>query len=209
MTRGRFVVLEGGEGVGKSTQAALLAEELDALLTREPGDTPLGAQLRAILLAGSDPTASEGGAPLDDRTEALLMAADRAQHVVEVIEPALAAGRDVVCDRYIGSSVAYQGYGRELDVDIVRAVSGWAAGGLWPDLVILLDGPDTVGRERIGAGRDRIETAGADFHQRVLQGFREQAEDDTDTWVVVDAAGSVDDVSERVLDVVQTRLGLR
>jgi dTMP kinase len=196
VSRGRFIVFEGGEGCGKSTQAELLATERGALLTRQPGGTPLGATIRELLLSSSDDAL---GAPLDDRAEALLMAADRAQHVSEVIEPALLAGRDVVCDRYIGSTIAYQGYGRGLDVDIVRAVSGWAAGGLWPDAVVLLVVPDDVAAVRIGGARDRIEAAGDSFHRRVAEGFVAQAEDDPDTWVVVDGTGSVDEVHERVL----------
>ena len=135
MSRGRFIVFEGGEGTGKSTQARLLAERLDAVCTHQPGGTELGRSIRALLLDDDAP----GAATLDDRADALLIAADRAQHVAEVIEPALGAGRHVVCDRYIGSSIAYQGHGRGLDVDIVRAVSGWAAGGLWPDLVLLME----------------------------------------------------------------------
>ncbi len=208
MTRGRFIVFEGGEGCGKSTQAALLAEHLDALATRQPGGTVLGAHIRELLLSAAPSEDTPADAPsLDDRAEALLMAADRAQHVAEVIEPALAAGRDVVCDRYIGSSIAYQGYGRGLDVDIVRAVSGWAAGGLWPDLVVLLVVPDEVAAARIGPARDRIEAAGAEFHRRVTRGFAEQADDEPDTWVVVDGAGPVDEVHERVLDAFEDVLG--
>lgn len=202
--RGCFVVLEGGEGSGKSTQAALLAEHRGALLTREPGGTALGARLRELLLSSG----TVGGiTPIDDRAEALMMAADRAQHVAEVIEPALLAGRDVVCDRFIGSSVAYQGYGRGLDVDIVRAVSGWAAAGLWPDAVVLLEVPEDVALERIGGARDRIEAAGLDFHRRVSDGFRAQADDEPETWVVVDGAGTVEEVHERVLDAVVDVLG--
>jgi dTMP kinase len=204
VTRGRFIVFEGGEGSGKSTQAELLATERGALLTRQPGGTELGARIRELLLGSP----GEAGAALDDRTEALLMAADRAQHVVEVIEPTLESGRDVVCDRYIGSSVAYQGYGRQLDVDIVRAVSGWAAGGLWPDVVVLLQVPPQVAAERIGAARDRIEAAGAEFHRRVAEGFVAQAEDEPDTWVVVDGTGTEDQVHERVLDAVEDVLGV-
>ena len=208
MTRGRFIVFEGGEGCGKSTQAALLAEHLGALATRQPGGTALGAHIRGLLLSAAPSEDTPADAPsLDDRAEALLMAADRAQHVAEVIEPALAAGRDVVCDRYIGSSIAYQGYGRGLDVDIVRAVSGWAAGGLWPDLVVLLVVPDEVAAERIGSARDRIEAAGVEFHHRVARGFAEQADDEPDTWVVVDGAGSVDEVHDRVLDAFEDVLG--
>lgn len=202
--RGRFVVLEGGEGSGKSTQAALLAENRGALLTRQPGGTALGSRLRELLLSSG---AIGGIAPIDDRAEALLMAADRAQHVAEVIEPTLLAGRDVVCDRFTGSSIAYQGYGRGLDVDIVRAVSGWAAAGLWPDVVVLLHVPEEVALERIGGARDRIEAAGVDFHRRVSDGFLAQAEDEPDTWVVVDGTGTVDEVHDRVLDAVLDVLG--
>jgi dTMP kinase len=204
MNRGRFIVFEGGEGTGKSTQAARLAERLGALLTREPGDTGLGREIRSLVLSAAE----SSSAALSDRAEALLMAADRAQHVDELIEPTLAAGRDVVCDRFIGSSVAYQGYGRGLDVDIVRAVSGWAAGGLWPDLVIVLTVPPEEAERRTGGARDRIEAAGAAFHERVAQGFLDQAEDEPDTWFVVDGTGSVDDVFQSVLDVVERTLGL-
>ena len=204
MTRGRFIVFEGGEGCGKSTQAQLLAQHYGAVLTRQPGGTELGARIRELLLSSADGPA---GSPMDDRAEALLMAADRAQHVAEVVEPALVAGRDVVCDRYIGSTIAYQGYGRGLDVDIVRAVSGWAAGGLWPDVVVLLDVPDHVAAARIGAARDRIEAAGGEFHRRVADGFRAQADDEPDTWVVVDGEGTVDEVHERVLGAVADVVG--
>lgn len=206
MTRGRFIVFEGGEGVGKTTQSARLAERLDALLTREPGGTAIGAQIRQLVLSASTDDSSAVG--LSARAEALLMAADRAQHVDELIEPALETGRHVVCDRFIGSSVAYQGYGRGLDIDIVRAVSGWAAGGLWPDLVIVLSVPGAVATERTGGARDRIEAAGRDFHERVAAGFAAQAEDDPDTWVVVDGTGTPDDVEQRVLDSVADVLGL-
>jgi len=201
VTRGRFIVFEGGEGTGKSTQAALLAQRLGATLTHEPGGTELGAHLREVLL-------SERTRRLDDRAEALLMAADRAQHVAEVIEPTLRSGRHVVCDRYIGSSVAYQGYGRLLDPDMVRAISGWAAGGLWPDLTILLTVPEEVARARIGPARDRIEAAGDDFHRRVLDGFLEQAAEEPDTWVVLDGSGTPEEVAEEVADVVADALGL-
>lgn len=202
MSRGRFIVIEGGDGVGKSTQARLLADELDAVLTREPGATSLGATLRSLLL-----DRGPGESPLDDRAEALLMAADRAQHVAEVIEPALAAGRDVVCDRFTGSSVAYQGHGRGLDIGIVEAVSAWAAGGLWPDLVVLLETSPEIAAQRLGDRRDRIEDAGSDFHDRVRAGFIAQAEDNPDEWVRIDASGSVEEVHDAVVDAVESRLG--
>ena len=201
MSRGRFIVFEGGEGTGKSTQAERLATRLGALLTREPGGTRLGADIRGLVLSAA------GDSTVSDRAEALLMAADRAQHVDELIEPTLAGGRDVVCDRFIGSSVAYQGYGRGLDIDIVRAVSGWAAGGLWPDLVIVLTVPRDESARRTGGARDRIEAAGEAFHDRVAAGFLAQAEDEPETWVVVDGTGSPDEVEERVLDAVAEVLG--
>jgi dTMP kinase len=199
--RGRFIAFEGGEGCGKSTQSRRLAQHLDAVLTREPGGTVVGAQLRAILL---DP-ATTG---LSSRAEALLMAADRAQHVHEVVEPALAAGRHVVTDRFAGSSIAYQGYARGLDPDEVRRLSVWATGGVWPDLVVLLDLDHSVASTRLGSRPDRFEEEGADFHGRVTAGFRELATADPDRWVVVDGAGSVAEVADAVRAAVAERLQL-
>ena len=195
-------MFEGGEGSGKSTQAKLLAERWDALLTFEPGDTEVGRRLREILL---DPATGD----LDDRAEALLMAADRAQHVATVIRPALMRGRDVVCDRYSGSSIAYQGYGRGLDPHHVAALSAFAGEGLRPDLVVLLEVPAEVADERLAAtgAPDRMESAGADFHRRVADGFRSQAAADPDRWVVVDGSGTVEEVSVRVLSAVDSALG--
>jgi len=202
VSTGRFIVFEGGEGTGKSTQAALLSESLDALLTREPGGTALGSRLRALLLGGPG---GDGGALIADRAEALLMAADRAQHAAEVLRPALSAGRDVVCDRYIPSTIAYQGAGRGLDASELARISGWAADDLMPDLVVLLEVPDAVAWDRTGGARDRIEAAGQDFHARVAASFREQAAADPDRWVVLDGTGEVDDVRVRVLDAVRRR----
>ena len=199
--RGKFIVLEGGEGSGKSTQAARLTAALDAVQTREPGGTAVGAQLREVLL-GRDTTG------LSDRAEALLMAADRAQHVAEVVEPALAAGRHVVCDRFLGSSVAYQGYGRGLDPAEVRDLSVWATAGLLPDLVVLLTVPAEESVRRTGGARDRIEDAGSEFHQRVADGFAAQAAAEPDRWVVVDGTGSKDQVAAAVMAAVADRLGL-
>lgn len=209
--RGRFIVFEGGEGSGKSTQAELLGEHLDALVTRQPGGTRIGAQIRSIVLEETAFAVSSNettpAVQLSDRAEFLLMAADRAQHVDEVIEPTLSAGRHVVCDRYIGSSIAYQGYGRGLDVETIRSISGWAAGGLWPDVTILLSVEESVASQRIGGARDRIEAAGADFHQRVLEGFRAQAIDEDDWWIEVDGDGTPQEVHERVLDAIDEMLG--
>jgi dTMP kinase len=190
---GHFIVFEGGEASGKSTQAALLAESLGAVLTREPGGTAVGERVRQILL---DPSVSD----LDDRAEALLMAAARAQHVASVIRPALAAGRDVVSDRFSGSSLAYQGYGRGLALSEVRSLSDWATGGLWPDLVILLEVPPRLASARLrgaGGSLDRVESAGDEFHRRVAEGFRCLAAADP-TWVVVDGGGTIPAVAARV-----------
>jgi dTMP kinase len=188
---GRFVVFEGGEATGKSTQAARLAARLDAVLTHEPGATELGVSLRSLLL---DAPAGD----IDHRTEALLMAADRAQHVAEVVRPALAAGRHVVSDRYIGSSLAYQGFGRGLPVDDLRRLSAWATGGLWPDLIVLLEVQRKAAFARRGHDADRIESAGEEFHERVLAGFAALAAADPARWVVIDGTLPPDDVEAGV-----------
>ncbi len=195
--RGRFIVFEGGDACGKSTQAARLAADLGALLTRQPGGTEIGATIRSIVL---DPAHTA----LDDRAEALLYAADKAQHVHEVIEPALTRGIDVVCDRFVASSVVYQGYGRGLDVVYLEDLLGWATGRLEPDLVLLLEVPDSVMHERLGSERDRLEALPADFHARVRDGFRE-IEAHHDHWTRLDASGSVDQVAARVHRAVRTR----
>jgi dTMP kinase len=199
---GRFIVFEGGEGSGKSTQAARLADRLGAVLTREPGGTAIGAALRALLL-----DARTTG--LDDRAEALLMAADRAQHVAEVVRPALVAGRHVVSDRYVGSTLAYQGFGRGLPVDDLRRLSGWASAGLTPDVVVLLDVPRELGSTR-AAGRadpepDRVEAAGDGFHDRVMRGYRALAAADPARWVVVDGTAPADEVEAVVWKFVTAR----
>ena len=165
---GRFIGFEGGEGSGKSTQAGRLASRLGAVLTREPGGTDVGVRLREVLLA-----AAEYDVALTDRSEALLMAADRAQHVATVVRPALAAERHVVSDRYIPSTIAYQGAGRGLDAGDLSRLNRWATDGLTPDLVVLLEVPEPVAAERTGGARDRIEAAGADFHRRVAASFAE------------------------------------
>jgi len=190
-----LIAFEGGEGTGKSTQARRLAERLGdrALLTYQPGATAIGASIREVLL---DP-ATTG---LDPRAETLLMAADRAQHVAEVIRPALAAGKVVVTDRYLHSSVAYQGYGRQLGPEAVLAVSAFATGGLLPDVVVLRVVRPEVRDARLAArgGHDRFERAGAEFHQRVEDGFLALAAADPDRWVVVDGDAAVDEVAARI-----------
>ena len=195
--RGRFIVFEGGEACGKSTQAALLAERLGAVATREPGGTVLGERLREVLL---DPSTGD----LDARTELLLMAAARAEHVARVIEPALQAGRDVVCDRFAASSIAYQAYGRGLDPDEVARVSAWAAQHVEPDLVILLEVDDETRTARLGPSRDRLEAAGGAFHRRVSEGFRAQAAADPGRWLVLDGTASPEAIANEIAEAVKT-----
>lgn len=203
--RGRLIAFEGGEACGKSTQAALLAERSGALLTREPGGTAVGESVRALLL-------DAGGTPPHPRTEALLMAAARAQHVAEVVEPALAGGRHVVTDRFSHSSLAYQGYGRGLDLEEVRWLCDWATGGLWPDVVVLLDlrdGPVVAGAgPAVPDAPDRFEREDREFHERVVAGFHALAAADPERWHVVEAAGTVDEVARRVWDAVGPSLDL-
>ena len=163
------------------------------MLTRETGGTGIGERLRAIL---HDVDVVD----LDDRAEALIVAADRAQHMAQVVRPALAAGRTVVSDRSVYSALAYQGYGRGLAVDELRRINDWALGGCWPDRVVLLDAPDDVLTARLhGRDLDRFERAGPAFHARVTAGYREMAAADPAHWVVVDAAGDPDVVQRRVL----------
>ena len=194
------MVFEGGESVGKSTQAGWLATSRGVEATFEPGATRLGQELRHLLLG-------RAGIRLDTLTEALLMAADRAQHVAETIRPALEAGRDVVCDRYIGSSLAYQGYGRGLDVGIVRKLSEVATGGLWPDLIILMDMDPERARTRGGVAPDRFESLGMDFHRRVRVGYLELVAADPERWVVIDADRPASVVRDDVAALVADRLG--
>ncbi len=198
--RGRLIALEGREASGKSTQAELLAEALGALLTREPGGTATGDRVRALLL-------DRDAGRIDPRTEALLMVADRAQHVSEVVEPTLSSGRWVVTDRFSASLLAYQGFGRGLDVAELRRLTSWATGGLWPDLTVLLDVPPDVAASRRRRELDRLEREDADFHQRVAAGYHALAAADRATWAVVDGLGEAADVAGRVLAVVTERLG--
>jgi dTMP kinase len=200
-TTGRFIVFEGGEGSGKSTQAKLLAEAIDADLTREPGGTKLAEEIRELLLHADV-------LDLSPRTELLLMVAARAQHVAERITPTLTSGRHVVCDRFSGSTLAYQGYGRGLPLEDVVVACEIATEGVIPDLNILLDLPPELATSRRGGAPDRIEAAGTDFHARVAEGFRAIAAADPSRWAVVDALGPVDEVSARVQAVVSQYLGV-
>lgn len=200
MARGVFVAFEGGEGSGKSTQARRIADRHDAIWTRQPGGTAIGVSIRELLL-------STETADLSPRAEALLMAADRAQHVDELIEPTLASGRHIVCDRYLASSLAYQGAGRALGVDAVASLSDFAVDGVYPDLVLLLDVPVDVGLARIDGDPDRLELLPVGFHERVRASYLEQAAQDPDRWVVIDATQSMAAVSASVDAALAERMG--
>ena len=193
MTGARFIVLEGGDGCGKSTQARLLAaalrrEGLEVVQTFEPGATPLGSAIRELVLhSRSDVT------PL---AEALLMAADRAQHVVEQIRPALDRGEWVVCDRYVPSSLVYQGVVRGLGIDRVRDLNQAALDDAPPDRVVLLDVPDDLAAGRVNRARDRLEAEGDEFHRAVREAYRTLARDQG--WVIVEGSGTPEAVGARV-----------
>ncbi|MGI9621558.1 MAG: dTMP kinase [Acidimicrobiales bacterium] len=187
-----FIAFEGGDASGKTTQAQLLADRLDALFTREPGGTALGETLRDLVLRPD--------AAVDLRAEALIIAAARAQHVAEVVRPALQSGRSVITDRFTGSSLAYQGYASGLDVEAVRALSEFATDGLSPDVTVLVDVPVEVSLARVGASPDRFEQEADDFHSKVRAGYLELVDED-DSWVRVDGSGSVEEVSSRVTTV--------
>ncbi|MBA2456765.1 MAG: dTMP kinase, partial [Nocardioidaceae bacterium] len=192
---GIFIALEGGEGAGKSLQAKLLARWLrndgyEVVSTHEPGDTAVGSTLRSVLL---DPATGA----LSDRTEALLYAADKAEHVDTVIAPALARGAVVITDRYVDSTLAYQGAGRALTRHEVERVARWATGGLRPHLTVLLDVDATTRAARAG-GTDRLEALPADFHERVRESFLDIAAADPEHYLVVDGSNGRDAIAAEV-----------
>ena len=196
--RGYLVVFEGGEGSGKTTQIDAFARWLsargaEAVITREPGGTAIGEKIRNVLL---DP-ASDG---MDDRTEALLYAADRAQHVAEVIRPALEAGKIVVSDRYVDSSLVYQGLARGLGVDQIYRISEWATQGLLPDVVFYMKIDPRVALRRVDGDPDRIEQEDPDFHLRVEQGYLELARRFPSRFFILDASGTPEEVHEKIVE---------
>ena len=208
---GRFIVLEGPDGAGKSVQARLLAERLQArglsvTYSREPGGTDLGEQVRRLV---NDP----GPTPRGPKADVLLYSAARAQHVDEVIRPALERGDIVVLDRYATSTMAYQGYGSGMDLDLLGRIQDWVTGGLRPDIVVLLDVDPRTGLERRAAGdadeltrwedQSRFDLA---FHTRVREGYREMAAAEPERWVVLDGSGDVEAVAAEVSRVVEARL---
>lgn len=192
---GLFIVFEGGDRTGKSTQVKRLVAWLEArglptLVTRQPGGTELGVTLRRLVLDHSS-------GDVDHRAEALMYAADKAQHVHEVIAPALARGEVVVCDRFVDSMIAYQGAGRDLDLKEVADIAWWAVGGLRPDLTILLDAnPDEA--VSIKENKDRLESAGLEFHRRVRQHFLDLAAERPDDYFVMKALQGRDEMAARI-----------
>lgn len=196
MKRGIFISIEGSDGSGKSTQLSYIREyfernSIDAVFTREPGGTSISEKIREIIL---DP-ANEEMAPL---TEAMLYAASRAQHVRELIVPALSEGKNVICDRFVDSSIAYQGYGRELG-DCVAIINGFAVDGFMPDYTFFLDLDPAVGRGRIkSADFDRLEKEKLTFHQRVYDGYMKLMEENPDRFIRIDASRTVEEVRNEI-----------
>jgi dTMP kinase len=195
--RGLFITLEGGEGSGKSSQAQALKTLIEGAgrsvsVTREPAGCPLGQRVRELL--------SESSLELDARSELFLFVAQRAQHAAEVIRPALERGQVVICDRFSDSSVAYQGYGRGLGPDDVRLANRIATQGLVPDLTVLLDVPVEVGlgRKAGESAPDRIGQEGAEFHERVRQGYLAMAAEEPERFLVMDATLAPEEITERI-----------
>lgn len=203
MTPGRFVVFEGGDGAGKTTQVKRLCrwleeQGLEVVRTFEPGDTPAGRLIRGLVL---DPVWGE----IAPRSEALLYAADKAQHLYEVVRPALDRGSVVVCDRYVDSMIAYQGAGRVLESAEVEQVARWATEDLRPDLTVLLD-VDHLAAVSIKADKDRVEAAGDDFHARARRHFLELAEREPAAYLVLDARASRDELAAQIRERVEELL---
>ena len=201
MGKGVFITFEGIDGVGKTTQLNILCKQLQKLgytvvKTREPGGTCLGRQIRQILLAPTDQAISQ-------QAEILLYAADRAQHVQEIVKPALAAGKIVVCDRYVDSSIAYQGYGLGWDVEAIVQINQKAIDGLMPHLTLCLDNEPELTLTRTKG--DRIEQRDIAYYQRVRQGYQEIAQQYSERFKIISAQGSIEEVSQRVWKIIQER----
>ena len=202
MSLGKYIAFEGLEGCGKSTHVKRLATRLNAVMTREPGGTAVGSMLRNILI---DPANTN----LSPRAEALMMAADRAQHIAELISPSLAAGRHVVSDRSVYSSLAYQGYGRQQDLDELRRLNDWAIGGLWPELVVYIEVPTELLLERLKKRElDRFEREDGEFFKRVADGFAQMAAQDPQRWLIIDVTPAKDDLEKIISAAVSERLGI-
>lgn len=196
MDKGLFITFEGPDGSGKTTQIKRLKTWLqekgcDAILTREPGGTPIGETIREIIL-------DKNNQAMDDMTEALLYASSRAQHVAQVIRPSLMAGKTVICDRFMDSSIVYQGYGRKLG-DCVRIMNEIAVRGLKPDVTFFLKLPPRLGKERIlKEEQDRLERESINFHNEVYLGYEELEREEPERFIPIDATGTIDEVAEEI-----------
>lgn len=200
MKKGLFITLEGADGCGKTTQLNLLKESLtsrgyEIVVTREPGGKGLGEKLREILL--------NYDGEVSDRCEAFLYLADRAQNIDTIIKPAINSGKIVLCDRHTDSSVAYQGYGREQNIDNINMLNGLAVNGVHPDLTIVFDIDTETSMARVGAEKDRLESAGIEFHKRVRNGYLEIAKKNPQRIKVVDASQTIEDVQRDVIKIVE------
>lgn len=205
---GLFIAFEGGDGAGKSTQAALLTQAMSdagrtVLRTREPGGTPVGEKLRSLVL-------EHGQGEIDAKTEALIFAAARAAHAAQVITPAVARGEIVVSDRYADSSIAYQGAGRGLGTEAIVKLNDWATNGLWPDLTVLLDVSPAQGRDRRTAGdaaEDRMESEPDDFHATIRAAFLALAHANPERYLILPAENSITELAQAIHERVTTLLG--
>ena len=200
MTKGLFITFEGGDGCGKTTQIKLLDEYLRSkgyktLLTREPGSKGLGVKLREILL--------NYDGEVSPNCESFLFLADRSQHVDCIIKPALKDGIIVLCDRHTDSTVAYQGYGRGLDLEQIHYLNNIATSGLKPDLTIVLDVDVETSQNRVGAEKDRMESAGVEFFERVRKGFLEIAKQEPQRVKVIDSTQSIEEIHEQILELIK------
>ena len=199
MKRGLFITFEGADGCGKTTQMELLAQYLtskgyDVLLTREPGGKGLGEKIREILLN------YEG--EVSDRCESFLFLADRAQNIDITVNPAVEQGKIVLCDRHIDSTVAYQGYGRGLDIDGINKLNMLATNGKKPDLTFVFDIDTETSMKRVGKDKDRMESAGLEFHNRVRQGYLELAKQEPERIKVVDATKTIEEIHKKVIEII-------
>lgn len=202
MNRGKYIAFEGLEGCGKSTHVTRLATSLNAVATREPGGTEIGAALRSTMLDAKNTS-------LSPRSEALMMAADRAQHIQQIVLPAIEAGRHVVSDRSVYSSLAYQGYGRQLDMDVLRGFNQWAIQDTWPDLVIYIDVSLDVLLERLKKRElDRFEREDQAFFERIARGFKEMAAQEPGRWLIIDGTPPKDELEITIRHAVTERLGI-
>lgn len=200
MRKGVFITFEGADGCGKTTQINLLDEyliskKIPSLLTREPGARGLGTKLREILLNYEGEIASTA--------ESFLFLADRAQHIEKIIKPAIEEKKIILCDRHTDSTLAYQGYGRGLDIDRIKYLNDIATGGLKPDLTIVFDIDAETSSKRVGANKDRMESAGMDFFNRVRQGYLKIAEEEPERVKVINACDTIENVHKQVMQLIE------